>query len=258
MVFFLANLAITLGLMAAMKKISWDGLFGNPFSKRRILAVCAGVFLISVTLLEPFFPSLFPSLSLSLVVALVPYMGYDMFVTYSREKEQKQIVALLMVLSKWSCVKNDLVFCLRKAERAGLKKPVQGMLSRGMVRIDRGMDISRAIHMMEEESRGEDMRYMIRNIRFSGEKGGNIAGIFRQMEEQFFRMNEESYKRKISTFRDRMFVHFSMLMVLWVGFHLVSQNPSASVFYLETSLGNVLVGIFALLFLACNLLYLKK
>ncbi|MFO7636804.1 MAG: type II secretion system F family protein [Clostridia bacterium] len=258
MIFFVFNLGLCIWLILSFTGMKPRDFIPVDSLEKGVLVLCAGVFLFTGTLLNMSLDHVFASFALSLVPASIPYVILDIRSNYRAEREQKQIVSLLMLLSRWSCVKNDLMFCLQKAAEAGLKKPLGETVGNAVARIRGGMETEEAMGLMENESLGEDFRYVVKNIRIAALKGGDISHLFQNLEEQFFRISEETYKRKISTFRDRVFVYVVILLVLWVGFVLVAQNPSASQFYLGTPIGKNLAGAFGMVFFLTGMLYLRK
>ncbi|MFO7612243.1 MAG: hypothetical protein R6W99_07155, partial [Clostridia bacterium] len=174
------------------------------------------------------------------------------------EKEAGQITFFLMTMSKWSGIKNDLVYCLKKTDEAGLGNPIGRMIRTTLGRIYSGMEPSSAFGLLENEVYGEEMRYLVKNIRFSAEKGGSLQDLFKGMEEQYFKIDEECFKRKISTLRDRLAVYMTILMVMASGIWFIGGNPAARQFYTGTFQGNMLLLGFVVLFAASVAFVLGK
>jgi Flp pilus assembly protein TadB len=164
------------------------------------------------------------------------------------KRETGQITNFLTGMAKWSCVKNDLVYCLDKTCKNGLKGPLGKITENALIRIYSGMDVVAALGLMEKEAASADMRYIARNIGFAAEKGGNLKKLFKGMEEQFFMLEEEYFKRKISTFRDRGAAYLMMAMVLAAAIWFVGGNPVAREFYIGTPEGRILILVFSLVF----------
>jgi hypothetical protein len=188
------------------------------------------------------------SVSVALMPAVLPYVVHDIYKNVMYAKEQKSIVDLLLLLSKWSAVKNDVVFCLNKADRSNLKQPLKRLIYDACNRISKGMGVSDALSIFEKEAQSEELRYVMMNIRYAYEKGGDLYSIFKSMENQFFKLDEEIYRRKISTSKDRYAVYATILLVLVTFYYFVFKNESVRSFYMSTDSGKLYLALFAFLF----------
>jgi Flp pilus assembly protein TadB len=198
------------------------------------------------------FTGLLKSLVAALSVALLPVIGIISVIDITGKKledrEMRQITFFLMTMAKWSGVKNDLVYCLKKTNETNMKKPVGSMVKITLGRIYGGMTPAAAFGLVEKEAHSEDMRYLVKNIRFAAEKGGNLQKLFKGMEEQYFKIDEEYFKRKISTLRDRIAVYLTIFMVAATGIWFIWNNPVAKTFYIHNPNGNLLLMVFVIIF----------
>ncbi len=64
------------------------------------------------------------------------------------------------------------------------------------------------------------------------------------MEDQFYRMEEEYNRRRISTLRDRITIYILMFAVLFICYGFLKINPDVEAFYLETFKGRLLITLF--------------
>ena len=191
------------------------------------------------------FSFLIKSIVTVIAVSILPLIGVysvvDISQRYMEDRELKQITLFLMTMAKWSGVKNDLVYCLKKTCETGMKKPMGRIIDTALGRIYGGMPPVAAFGLMEKEASSEDFRYLVKNIRFAAEKGGNLQLLFKGMEEQYF-------KRKISTLRDRVAVYLTIFMVITTGIWFIGSNPAASAYYLNTVNGNLMLLAFVVIF----------
>lgn len=95
------------------------------------------------------------------------------------------------------------------------------------------------------------------NIRYAYEKGGSLYSIFKNMENQFFKIDEENFKRKINTSQDKYAVYISIGLVMATFYILIINNGNFKDYYLNTSSGMLLLGLFALLFFIGIIILIK-
>ncbi|MCD6322291.1 MAG: type II secretion system F family protein [Clostridiales bacterium] len=240
------------------KILGWKNSGQKRMSKKGIIFLCCGVFLVSTVSINIFVNSIIAAIALGLLPVIGVYSLIDITERYWEDREMKQITFFLMTMAKWSSVKNDLVYCLKKTSESNIRKPLGTMVTITLGRIYGGMTPGAAFSLLEEEARSEDFQYMIKNIRFAAEKGGNLQKLFKSMEEQYFKIDEEFFKRKISTLRDRIAVYVTIFMVIGTGIWFIGNNSVAGTFYLRTLNGNMLLMAFVLVFGAGIMVMMKR
>ncbi|MDX1359619.1 MAG: hypothetical protein R3232_12365, partial [Clostridia bacterium] len=199
------------------KIIGWKSEKVLRPGSRTVFVICGLSYVAGTWILFGVVGGIVPAMVLGIIPAVGAYAAVDLVERIREDRETRQITYFLMTMSKWSGVKNDLVYCLRKTDETQLKNPLGKLVKNTLGRIYGGMEPAIALTLLEQESYGPDMRYLVRNIRFSAEKGGDLSRLFRGMEEQFFKIDEEFFKRRISTLRDRFAVYGTLTMVMAAG-----------------------------------------
>lgn len=263
--YFLINLCVcSIGYIVFSKEdiknrimgVKRTGL-GRP-GKKTIAVMCFTVYIVCSYIFYKFLGEIVPGIILAVLPSILPYVVNDIISRFREDRETRQITFFLLTMAKWSGVKNDLIYCLKKADETKLRNPMGKMIKTTLGRIYSGMDSVTALALLEDEVYGEELRYLVKNIKFSAEKGGNLQKLFKGMEEQYFKIDEELFKRRISTLRDRMTVYMTIFVVIAMGILFIGKNPAVRQFYIGTSQGNMLLALFILLFIAAVLLILRK
>ncbi len=227
-------------------------------SIKQLMIICVTIYGISVVSITLSLQNLLASLMISVLPSLFPFIIFDIYKKYQTNKEQQQVTSLVMVLSKWSLLKNDLIYCLKKASYSDLKNPVKAKIQTAYLRINTGMAIDQALNLLEEEAFGENLKYLVKNIRFSAKKGGDLSALFKSTEEQYFAIDEELFKRKISSFRDQITIYCLMLFVIVMAVWFISNDSRVMAFYFGTGMGQNFIGLFCLMYALATLLVVKK
>lgn len=227
-------------------------------SKKYLIIICLVIYGISVISITLILHNLLASLMISVLPSLFPFIIFDIYIKYQTSKEQQQVTSLVMVLSKWSLLKNDLIYCLKKASFSDLKNPIKANIKTTYLRINTGMAIDQALNILEEEAYGENLKYLVKNIRFSAKKGGDLSALFKSTEEQYFAIDEELFKRKISSFRDQITIYCLMFFVIAMAIWFISNDSRVMSFYLGTNLGQNFIGLFCLMYALATLLMVRK
>jgi len=202
--------------------------------------------------------NLLTSFTVSLMPSSVPYLIFDIYKNSILKKEKEGITGLLMILTKWSSVKNDAVYCLQKANESNLKNPIGKYIKNLCIRLEKGMSVSDSLISCEKDALSEELRYVFINVRYAYEKGGSLYSIFKNLENQFFKIDEENYKRKISTSTDKYAVYISIILVMVTFYLIVLNNDYSKKYYFNSTLGIYILGIFSLLFFIGVLIMAKK
>lgn len=240
------------------KILGWKNSEHRRMSKKGKALICCTVYAVSSITLNLIVHSVIAALAIGLLPVIGLYSVIDLTERYREDMEIKQISFFLMTMAKWSGIKNDLVYCLKKTKETDMKNPIGAMINTTLGRIYGGMTPVAAFSLLEKESRSEDMRYLVKNIRFSAEKGGSLQMLFKGMEEQYFKIDEEFFKRKISTLRDRIAVYITIFLVIGTGIWFIGSNPAASMFYMKTINGNLLLAAFTMVFGAGIMVMIKR
>ena len=223
-----------------------------------IVIACLILYIISFILIYISIKNVFAVVLMSLLPTLLPYIIYDIILQAMLEKEQKQVTVLVMILAKWSLVRNDLIYCIKKACESDIKNPIKRLVNRTYIRINSGMNPIKALEVLEKEAFSENFKYLVKNIQFSAKKGGNLSLFFKSAEKQYFLVDEELYKRKISSYRDKVTIYIVMISVLLIAVIFISKEQRIVEFYFKTMLGQNLIGIFCFMYCVGILLTVKK
>lgn len=222
-----------------------------------VITVCLVLYILIVIFVNKRINNVITSFCIALMPSAIPYLAYDLYKSFVNVKEKEGITGLLMILTKWSAVKNDAVYCLQKANQAQLAKPIGGYINDACIRLEKGMSVPEALCACEENALSEELRYVIMNIRYAYEKGGSLYSIFKNMESQFFKIDEENFKRKINTSQDKYAVYISIGLVIATFYILVLNNENFKDYYLNTHSGIFLLGLFAFLFFIGVIIMIK-
>lgn len=222
-----------------------------------VITICLILYILIVLFINKSIDNVITSLCIALMPSSVPYLAYDLYKSAVNVKEKEGITGLLMILTKWSAVKNDAVYCLQKANQAQLGKPIGGYINDACIRLEKGMSVPEALCVCEENALSGELRYVIMNIRYAYEKGGSLYSIFKNMENQFFKIDEENFKRKINTSQDKYAVYISIGLVMATFYILILNNGNFKDYYLNTNSGMLLLGLFALLFFIGIIIMIK-
>jgi Flp pilus assembly protein TadB len=240
---------MVIAYLSQLKKTRYDIRF--LFKKQRgkfVLCICFALFIIIGSLINKRLSNFITSYLIALMPASIPYLIYDLAKSSVFTKEKEGITSLLMVLTKWSAVRNDAVYCLQKSNDTKLSKPIGGYINDLCIRLEKGMSVSEALIACEKTVLSEELRYVLINIRYAYEKGGDLYKIFKSLENQFFKIDEENFKRKINTISDKYAVYTAIIMVMSTFCMVVLNKGQSREYYLNTEAGMMLLGVFAGLF----------
>jgi len=258
LILFFVGYIVFYNIKVRDKILGWRNSEHKRLNSKGLILLNFAAYIISALSLNLILNSIVAAMAVAVLPVIGLYSLIDISEKYREDREMKQITFFLMTMAKWSGVKNDLVYCLKKTDEIKMKKPLGSMVGTAIGRIYGGMAPASAFELLEKESSSEDLRYLVKNIRFAAEKGGNLQKLFKGMEEQYFKIDEEYFKRKISTLRDRVAVYITIFMVIATGIWFIGSNPAAGTFYLNTLNGNLLLMVFVLVFGAGIMIMMKR
>lgn len=112
-----------------------------------VITICLTLYILIIILINKNIDNVITSLCIALMPSAIPYLAYDLYKSFINVKEKEGITGLLMILTKWSAVKNDAVYCLQKANQAQLGKPIGGYINDACIRLEKGMSVPEAMRM---------------------------------------------------------------------------------------------------------------
>lgn len=214
-----------------------------------ILFICCFIiFIISyktIYKLLLFVPS---TIILSILVSLIPVFILDIMGRYNSEKVRRKLAEFISVLNRWCSVKEDIFYALEKSIDSDIGEPLNTFIKDMIIQVNRGVSPMDALNILQMKVDNYQFRDFIINIKQNIRYRGDIKKLLDNLEEQFFRIEEEYNRRKISTYRDRLTIYFIMFLVLFTGYLFLKINPEVGGFYLGTSQGKMLITIFCLLY----------
>lgn len=217
-----------------------------PFMNIYILiAIVAIIFLavfIPVNRILGFLPS---SLVISVIVSIVPLFALDLLSRYNSETVRKRMSEYISVLNRWCSVKEDIMFAFERSLDSNVGEPLETFIRDMVIQVNRGMDYSEALDMLQMKVDNPQFRDFIVNVKLSLQHRGDIIKLLTNLENQFYRIDEEYNRRKISTYKDRLIIYIVMFAVLVVAYLFMNFTPQVGNFYLRTLEGKLLLMAFS-------------
>lgn len=220
-----------------------------PFmNTHTLLLVCFIIFIVSF---QPFFRLLLFAPSafiLSTVISLIPVFILDLIGRYNSEKVRRKLAEFISVLNRWCSVKEDIFYAFEKSLDSGIGEPLNTFIRDMVIQVNRGINPLDALGILQMKVDNSQFKDFVINIKQNIKHRGNLKKLLDNLEDQFYKIEEEFNRRKISTYRDRLTVYFIMFLVLFTGYLFLKVNPEVENFYLGTIQGKMLITVFCLLY----------
>lgn len=220
-----------------------------PFANFYLLIACSVIIFIAsfkiVYKITLFVPS---AIILCSLTALTPVFILDIMTKYNSEKVRRKLAGFVSVLNRWCAVKEDIFYAFEKSVESGIGEPLRTYIRDMIIQVNRGVEPLEAISMLEMKVDNPQFKDFIVNIKQNVKHRGDIRKLLSNMEEQFYKIEEEYNRRKISTYKDRIIIYFIMALVLIVGYAFLNINPQVKHFYLTTNIGKLLLMFFCVLY----------
>lgn len=220
-----------------------------PFmSFHSLLLICAAVF---IAAFQPVYRILYfiPSTAvICLMFALVPVFILDLAGRYNSEKVRRRLAEFVSVLNRWCAVKEDIFYAFEKSYESGIGEPLKTFIRDMTVQVRRGIDPVEALDILQMKVDNIQFKDFIVNVKQNIKYRGDIRKLLTNLETQFYKLEEEYNRRKISTYKDRFLIFILMFCVLFVSYFFLKFNPRVREYYLTAVEGKTLLALFCLLF----------
>ncbi len=220
-----------------------------PFMNSKILAGISAV--IFIGLFKPFYDLLdfIPTaVVISLLFSLIPFFVLDIMARYNSELIRKRLAEFISILARWCNVREDLFYAFEKTAESGIGEPLSTFIKDMVIQVDRGIDPAEALDILQLKVDNAQFRDFIVNVKQNIRHRGDINALLANLEDQFYKIEEEYNRRRISTYKDRLLIFFVMFAVLFIAWFFLRLNPQVESFYMHTMDGKALLALFSVLY----------
>ncbi len=166
----------------------------------------------------------------------VPFYILVLYGHKHAERIRIKLAGFISVLNRWCLVKEDIFYAFEKSVDSGIGEPLATYISETVIQVNRGVDPSTALNMLQNKVDNTQFKDFIQNIKQNVRHRGNIVMLLNNLEMQFYKVEEEYNRRKISGYKDKILIYFIMVSVGITGFVFLKIN-TGEYFYTATSTG---------------------
>lgn len=192
-----------------------------------------------------FFPS---AMVISGILSLTPVFALELLARYNSETIRKRLSEYISILNRWCSVKEDIIYAFEKSLGSNIGEPLQTFVRDMVIQVNRGMDPCEAIDMLRMRVDDPQFSDFAVNIKLSIRHRGDIKKLLTNLENQFYKIDEEYNRRKISTYRDRLLIYVIMFAVLAIAYFFIRMSLKVSSFYMGTLQGKLLLTVFSCMY----------
>lgn len=185
---------------------------------------------------------------ISIISGASIFLILDLMARYNMNKIRRSLSDFICILNRWCTIKEDILYAFEKSLDSGLSEPLKSFVSDTVIQIKTGIEPCSALEMLGIRVNSHMFDDFITNIRQVIKNRGDIKRLLSIMEEQFYKMEEEYNRRKISTYKDRVVIYLVMTLVIPLAYSFIRINTEVTSFYLYTVSGKVLLMGFCILY----------
>lgn len=212
-----------------------------------LLLVSLLVFAISYVFMYRFLRFAISSFIIAGIFFFIPVIILEIMSLYNSDYTRRKLGYFISIIRQWIDVKEDIVYAFEKSV-SSVGDPLKSYIVDMTVQIRRGMDPQDALTLLEKKIGNPQFTDFILNIKQNIKYRGNLKVLLSNMEEQFYKLEQEFNRRKISTFWDKIYIVMAMIFVIIIAFLLIRSNPKALNFYTNTIQGKLYITLFTMLY----------
>ncbi|MCL5069605.1 MAG: hypothetical protein M1308_01700 [Actinobacteria bacterium] len=187
------------------------------------------------------------SLSLAAIIFCVPFVGLDMLSKYNSERVRKKLATFVAILNKWCDVKEDIIYIFENSiESVG--QPLASFITDCIIQMKSGLNEYEALDIFSMKVDSEQFQDFVLNLKQNRKHRGKLKELLTNLEDEFFNLEEEYDRRKITTFGSRLRVYGLMVFVAAVGYFFMQFNSDVKHFYLQDEAGKLLMTVFFIIY----------
>jgi Flp pilus assembly protein TadB len=185
---------------------------------------------------------------ISFLFSLIPLFILDLMTRYNSEVVRKRLAEFISVLNRWCSLKEDIFYAFEKSIASGIGEPLKTFIRDMVIQVNRGIEPADALDILQMKVDNAQFRDFIINIKQNIKHRGDIIKLLTNLENQFYKIEEEYNRRNISTYKDRMLIYFIMFAVLFIAYFFIRLNPQIEQFYISTFQGKTLLTVFSIIY----------
>lgn len=180
--------------------------------------------------------------------SMVPLFLLDLLTRFNSEFIRRRLAEFVSVLNRWCSVREDIFYAFEKSIDSGIGEPLKTFIRDMVIQVNRGIEPTEALEMLQMKVDNIQFRDFIVNIKQNIRHRGDIIKLLSNLETQFYKIEEEYNRRRISTYKDRILIFCVMFAVLFIAYFFIKSNADIEQFYLMTIRGKMLLTLFSLLY----------
>ncbi len=212
-----------------------------------LLFISLLVFVVSYIFIYGFLKFSVSSFIIAGIFFFIPSIVLEIMGLYNSDYTRRKLGYFISIIRQWIDVKEDIIYAFEKSIPP-LGEPLKSYIRDTTVQVRRGMDPQDALTILQMKIGNPQFTDFILNIRQNIKYRGNLKILLSKMEEQFYKLEQEFNRRKISTFWDKIYIVIAMILVIIIAFLLIKSNPKALNFYTNTMQGKLYLTLFAILY----------
>ena len=171
------------------------------------------------------------------ILSAAPLFLLELLARYNAESIRKKLSEYISVLNRWCSVKENIMYAFEKSLDSNIGEPLHTFIRDMVIQVNRGMDPCEALDMLQMKVDDAQFSDFIVNIKLSIRHRGDIRKLLTNLENQFYKIDEEYNRRRISTYRDRVVICTVMFAVLPLSYFFKKCRRRSGTFTLKHSAG---------------------
>lgn len=214
-----------------------------------LLLISLLVFVVSYISIYGFLKFSVSSLIISGILFFIPAIILQLMGAYNSEHVRRRLGYFISVIREYINAKEDIIYAFERSVIKGkIAEPLRSYINDTVIQVRLGMDPQDALDLLKEKVSNPQFSDFILNIKQNIRYRGDLKVLLCNMENQFSKLEEEFNRRKISTFRNKIYIVLAMAFVIIVAYMLIRTNPKALNFYTNTTPGKLYLTLFAALY----------
>ena len=184
------------------------------FNSKLLIAICLISLMLIIAPIAGTIKFLPSAIIIALLFSLWPIAVLDIMGRYNSARIRRKLSSFISILSRWCAVKEDIFYAFEKSLSSGIEEPLKSFIKDMVIQVKRGIEAEKALEMLQMKVTNSQFADFIINIKQCIRSRGDIRKLLGNLEDQFYKIEEEYNRRKISTHKDRIVIYIVMVAVL--------------------------------------------
>lgn len=182
-----------------------------------------------------------------LIGFVMPFQIIEIYKIYRFRQLINGLPGFYSVLQRWAQINEDIYFCLGQLENSGIHPRIIKPFKMFLLETTSGVPNGKAFYNLKRYFHGTPVIQFIRCLERLVEQRGDMVKLLQSFENESYQLQGEITERQNTQIKYKLLINGLSFLSFILIYGLINSNRVLSGFYVETTMGKILISVIAFL-----------